>query len=60
MYFISSGAVEVAVEPKPVHLGSDDFFGEIARSSPDSLVTPMLPPSAIANFWSFTWTISIR
>jgi Na+:H+ antiporter len=30
MYFISSGAVEVRVNPTPVHLGSGDFFGELA------------------------------
>jgi CPA1 family monovalent cation:H+ antiporter len=30
MYFISSGAVEVRVAPTPVHLGSGDFFGELA------------------------------
>ena len=30
MYFISSGAVEVALEPEPVTMGSGDFFGEIA------------------------------
>ena len=30
MYFISSGAVEVRIEPSPVQLGSGDFFGELA------------------------------
>ena len=30
MYFISSGAVEVRIVPNPVHLGTGDFFGEIA------------------------------
>lgn len=30
MYFISSGCVEVEVQPEPVRLGSGDFFGEIA------------------------------
>jgi CPA1 family monovalent cation:H+ antiporter len=30
MYFISSGAVEVRIEPTPVQLGSGDFFGELA------------------------------
>ena len=30
MYFISSGAVEVELEPEPVLLGTNDFFGEIA------------------------------
>src|SRR5262249_26052577 len=30
MYFISSGAVEVRISPTPVHLGSGDFFGELA------------------------------
>jgi len=30
MYFISSGAVEVELDPKPVLLGTNDFFGEIA------------------------------
>jgi CPA1 family monovalent cation:H+ antiporter len=30
MYFISSGAVEVIVQPRPVRLGTGDFFGEIA------------------------------
>ena len=30
MYFISTGAVEVALEPEPSPLGSGDFFGEIA------------------------------
>jgi Na+:H+ antiporter len=30
MYFISSGAVEVIVPPRPVRLGTGDFFGEIA------------------------------
>lgn len=30
MYFISSGCVEVEMEPEPVLLGSGDFFGEIA------------------------------
>jgi CPA1 family monovalent cation:H+ antiporter len=33
MYFISSGAVRVEVEPKPVILGSGDFFGEMALLS---------------------------
>jgi CPA1 family monovalent cation:H+ antiporter len=30
MYFISSGAVDVRLEPMPVELGSGDFFGELA------------------------------
>jgi CPA1 family monovalent cation:H+ antiporter len=30
MYFISSGAVEVRIEPVPVPLGSGQFFGELA------------------------------
>jgi monovalent cation:H+ antiporter, CPA1 family len=30
MYFISSGCVEVAIQPTPAHLGSGEFFGEIA------------------------------
>lgn len=30
MFFITSGAVEVELEPEPVSLGSGDFFGEIA------------------------------
>jgi len=30
MYFISSGAVEVELEPDSVLLGTNDFFGEIA------------------------------
>ena len=30
MYFISSGCVEVEVQPEPVRLGSGEFFGEIA------------------------------
>lgn len=30
MYFIASGAVEVALSPQPVRLGSGDFFGEMA------------------------------
>ncbi len=30
MYFISSGRVEVEIEPAPVQLGGGDFFGEIA------------------------------
>ncbi len=30
MYFISSGAVQVEVEPEPIWLGSGDFFGEVA------------------------------
>ena len=30
MYFISSGAVEVELEPESVLLGTNDFFGEIA------------------------------
>jgi CPA1 family monovalent cation:H+ antiporter len=30
MYFISSGAVEVRLEPEPVRLGTGDFFGEMA------------------------------
>jgi CPA1 family monovalent cation:H+ antiporter len=30
MYFISSGAVEVRLSPKPVELGTGDFFGELA------------------------------
>ena len=33
MYFISSGAVRVEVEPNPVILGSGDFFGEMALLS---------------------------
>ncbi len=30
MYFISSGAARVQLEPEPVILGSGDFFGEMA------------------------------
>jgi CRP-like cAMP-binding protein len=30
MFFITSGFVEVRVEPEPVRLGPGDFFGEIA------------------------------
>jgi CPA1 family monovalent cation:H+ antiporter len=30
MYFVSSGAVEVRVDPVPVQLGSGQFFGELA------------------------------
>src|SRR5206468_9121565 len=30
MYFIASGAVEVKLDPAPLHLGSGDFFGELA------------------------------
>ncbi|WP_416899240.1 MAG: cation:proton antiporter [Minwuia sp.] len=30
MYFVSSGAIAVQVQPHPVMLGSGDFFGEIA------------------------------
>jgi Na+:H+ antiporter len=30
MYFISSGAVEVRIDPRPVQLGTGDFFGELA------------------------------
>jgi CPA1 family monovalent cation:H+ antiporter len=30
MYFISSGAVEVRIAPRPVQLGTGDFFGELA------------------------------
>ena len=30
MFFIASGAVEVALKSEPVRLGSGDFFGEIA------------------------------
>lgn len=30
MYFISSGCVEIEMAPKPVRLGSGEFFGEIA------------------------------
>src|SRR5262249_51205215 len=30
MYFISSGAVEVRLQPEPVRLGRGDFFGEMA------------------------------
>ena len=30
MYFVSSGALEVATQPNPIRLGSGDFFGEIA------------------------------
>jgi len=33
MYFVSSGAVRVEVEPKPVILGSGTFFGELALLS---------------------------
>ena len=33
MYFIASGAVEVQLPPRPVRLGSGDFFGEIALIS---------------------------
>lgn len=33
MYFISSGAVKVLVEPDPVLLGSGQFFGEMALLS---------------------------
>ena len=36
MYFISSGCVEVNVPPTAIHLGSGEFFGEIAliKNSP--------------------------
>ena len=30
MYLITSGAVEVRIDPAPVRLGSGDFFGELA------------------------------
>jgi len=30
MYFISSGCIEVETSPKPVQLGSGEFFGELA------------------------------
>src|SRR6266851_3719200 len=30
MFFISSGAVEVRIEPRPVRLGTGDFVGELA------------------------------
>ena len=30
MYFIVDGEVEILIEPKPIRLGSGDFFGEIA------------------------------
>ncbi|HEX3598867.1 MAG TPA: ion transporter, partial [Lacipirellulaceae bacterium] len=30
MYFIASGEVEVAIEPRPIRLGPGSFFGEIA------------------------------
>ena len=30
MYFISNGCVEIDLEPEPTHLGSGQFFGEIA------------------------------
>jgi CPA2 family monovalent cation:H+ antiporter-2 len=30
MFFISSGAVEVSVGDKKIHLGPGDFFGEMA------------------------------
>lgn len=30
MYFVSTGAVEVPIEPAPVRLGSGEFFGEMA------------------------------
>jgi CPA1 family monovalent cation:H+ antiporter len=30
MYFVSSGAIAVQVDPQPVMLGSGDFFGELA------------------------------
>ena len=33
MYFISSGAARVEIEPEPVILGSGDFFGELALLS---------------------------
>ena len=33
MYFVASGAVEVAVAPEPVRLGTGEFFGEIALVS---------------------------
>lgn len=33
MYFVASGAVEVMVAPRPVRLGSGDFFGEMALIS---------------------------
>ena len=33
MFFITSGAVEVELEPEPVSLGSGDFFGEIALAN---------------------------
>ncbi|MDJ0655982.1 MAG: cation:proton antiporter [Xanthomonadales bacterium] len=33
MYFISSGAVQVEIEPEPVILGRGDFFGEMALLS---------------------------
>ena len=30
MYFVSSGAIAVQIDPEPVILGTGDFFGEIA------------------------------
>jgi len=30
MYFVSSGAVEVRIQPEPVQLGTGEFFGEMA------------------------------
>lgn len=33
MYFIASGAVEVDIEPRPIRLGSGEFFGEMALIS---------------------------
>lgn len=30
MYFVVEGAVEVQVQPRPVHLGAGQFFGELA------------------------------
>jgi CRP-like cAMP-binding protein len=33
MYFIVDGEVEIQVEPKPVRLGSGEFFGEMALVS---------------------------
>jgi CPA1 family monovalent cation:H+ antiporter len=40
MYFVSTGAVEVPIEPAPVRLGSGEFFGEMA------LVTNRAPPTS--------------
>jgi CPA1 family monovalent cation:H+ antiporter len=42
MYFISSGALEVRIQPTAVRLGTGDFFGELALITGRPRVTDVI------------------